>query len=516
MVTYIDNVLGRITMYRLMLYYLCALLLAAIVLGGTGLMPYNPLHIAGTALGLVLFCYVFNWFFATLFRAKQNPESKLITALILALIVGPISGFEGLAGLFLISLFAIGSKYVIAYNKRHMFNPAAAGVLLGAALFGYGASWWVGHVYMTPFILAGGLLIAYKIHRLEMVGIFMATFVLAVATIAGLAGHSSGIALRTIIGILSFAPVFFFAMVMLVEPMTSPQRKELQYGYAVLVGILAAIFGVFEFAAPYALELALLFGNIFAYLPRSSAAIALTLRAKEVVARDSMGFWFDSSRPIVFKPGQFMQWELPHRDADGRGVRRFFTLCSSPTEQRVMLTTKFSEPSSTFKTALRAMREQDQMTAFNVEGDFVLPTDDDATPCVFIAGGIGITPFRSMVKYMLDMRLSRPVTLLYSNRTADDIAFKPLFDEAVQAGWLKAVYTITDSAPYGWLGRMGYITPDVIRAEVPDHASALYYVSGPQGMVATFVEMLSKMGIPQKQIKTDYFPGYEDTYQSKS
>lgn len=516
MMTYVDNLLGRVTMYRLMLYYLCGLLLIATALSVAGLMPYNPLGIMATALSLVFFCYIFNWFFVTLFRTKQNPESKLITALILALIVGPISGFEGLTGLFLISFFAIGSKYVIAYNKRHVFNPAAAGALLGAALFGYGASWWIGHAYAMPFILAGGLLVIYKIRRAAMVGIFMATFVLVASVISGVLGQSFEIAVRTILGLFSFAPVFFFAFVMLVEPMTSPQQKDLQYWYAALVGLLVAVFGLFSFIAPYALELALLFGNIFSYLPRSSTAVTLTLRAKEVVAGDSMGFWFDPSRPVVFRPGQFMQWELPHRNPDGRGIRRFFTICSSPTEQQVLLTTKFSEPSSTFKTALRAMQEQEHMTAFNVEGDFVLPADDDTTPCVFIAGGIGITPFRSMIKYLLDTNLSRPVILLYSNRTADAIAFKSLFDEAVQRGWLKVIYTITDSIPYEWRGRTGYITADVVREEVPGHASARYYVSGPQGMVAASVEMLSQLGIPQKQIKTDYFPGYEDAYQSKS
>lgn len=508
----IDNLLNRVTMYRLMLYYLATLLLGSIALGAVGLIPYAPSQIIWTAGSLIVFCYLFNWFFVTLFRAKQNPESRFITALILALIIGPVSGAEGMIVLFVAAFVAMGSKYVIACHKRHIFNPAAVGALVVALVFGFGSSWWVGNPYLAPIILLGGLLVAYKMDRSGMVGVFMATFVTLVAITVGISWMSVGSALRILANPFVFTPAAFFALVMLVEPMTSPQKRPMQYYYAALVAVLAVGYGMLEVTAPYSFELALLSGNLFNRMFQFGPMTTLTLRKKEMVANNTMSFWFEPSHPVSFVPGQFMQWELPHRNPDNRGTRRFFTICSSPTEAKVMLTTKFAEPSSTFKSALRAMKEQDQMTALNVSGDFVLP-EDPATPCVFIAGGIGVTPFRSMVKYMLDKNLSRPITLLYSNKTADDIAFKPLFDEAVQAGWLKVVYTITESIPYGWRGRTGYITADVIREEIPDLADHIFYLSGPQPMVSAFVTMLSDIGIARDRIKTDYFPGYTETYQ---
>ncbi|KKU89315.1 MAG: Oxidoreductase FAD/NAD, partial [Candidatus Wolfebacteria bacterium GW2011_GWA2_47_9b] len=92
----------------------------------------------------------------------------------------------------------------------------------------------------------------------------------------------------------------------------------------------------------------------------------------------------------------------------------------------------------------------------------------------------------------------------------EDIAFKLLFDEAVEAGWLKAVYTITNAIPYGWHGRTGYITADMIKEEIPEYMKNIFYISGPQPMVSAFEKLLSEMGIPKQQVKTDYFPGYEE------
>ena len=515
MKTFIDNLLGRVTMYRLMLYYLSALLIASIGCSLAGVIPYDAGDIVGTVVLLGVFSYLFNWFFATLFRAKQNPESRFITALILAFIIGPVFVAGGGAlVLFVAAFVAMGAKYLLAYKKMHVFNPAIVGALSVALVFNYGSSWWVGSPYLVPVILIGGLLVAYKIQRLAMVASFMGVFLASVVLVMGVTWRSFDVALNTLAHPWMFAPALFFAFVMLVEPLTSPQKRNVQYYYAALVGVLVVAYGYFTGTAPYAFELALLSGNIFNRAFSFDPRAVLTLRKREDVANNTTSFWFEPSHPISFVPGQFMQWELPHRHPDDRGVRRFFTICSSPTEQRVMLTTKFSEPSSTFKTTLRAMQEQDEIVAMHVAGEFTLPNDDGATPCVFIAGGIGVTPFRSMIRYMLDKKISRPITLLYSNKTASDIAFKPIFDEAALAGWLKPVYTVTDTAPYGWKGRIGYITADMIKEEVPEYMNNLFYVSGPQPMVAAFQKMLGEMGVPSDRIKTDFFPGYTETHQA--
>lgn len=516
MKAFIDSLLDRVTMYRLMLYYLVVLVVGAIALSVIGVMPYDPFSIIGATVFLAIFSYVFNWFFAVLFRAKQNFESQFITALILALIIGPVSVQAGGTILLFVAAFAaMGSKYMFAYKKMHLFNPAAVGALVAAFIFNYGSSWWVGSPYLFPIIASGGLLVAHKIRRLKMVGLFVAVFVVVSVLAFGISRWSFDFALQIVSSPRTFVSLLFFAFVMLVEPMTSPRKQSVQYQYAALVAVCAVVYSYVDTTAPFAFELALISGNIFNRAFAFDPRVVLTLRKKELVAHDTMSFWFEPSHPVSFMPGQFMQWEVPHRDPDNRGTRRFFTVCSSPTERRIMLVTKFSDPSSTYKVALRALREQDEIVAMGVAGDFILPEDTDPVPCVFIAGGIGITPFRSMVRYMLDKKIVRPITLLYSNKTVDDIAFRQLFDEAGSAGWLKTVYTVTETAPYGWKGRIGFITADIIREEVPDYADRLFYISGPKPMVAAFQKMLGDMGIPNERIKTDFFPGYMETHQAK-
>lgn len=501
-------------MYRLVIYYLSALVVSVVVLGSVGILPYDPFNVVATTLFLVVFCFIFNWFFATLFRVRPNPESQLITALILALIIGPINMETGIVVLLVAAFFAMGSKYVLAYKQRHLFNPAIIGALSVALMFGYGTSWWVGNAYLLPVILIGGVLAATKVGKWESIGAFFAAFFVTTFGELIAMGYSFPVALDIVASPQTIAPIAFFAFVMLIEPMTSPQNGRVQYYYGALVAVLFVKLEITASIAPYALELALLAGNVFTRAFFFDPRVVLTLRKKEVVAKNTMSFWFEPSHSVSFMSGQFMQWELPHRRPDDRGIRRFFTVCSSPTEHRLMLTTKFAEPSSSFKGALHAMKEGDMMVASGVAGRFILPADSDTSPCVFIAGGIGVTPFRSMIKYMLDTKRSRPVTLLYTNKTADDIAFKPLFDEAVSAGWLKAVYTITESIPYGWRGRTGYITAEMIKEEVSDYGKNIFYISGPQPMVTAFEAMLSEMGIPVSQIKTDYFLGYTETHQA--
>ena len=173
-----------------------------------------------------------------------------------------------------------------------------------------------------------------------------------------------------------------------------------------------------------------------------------------------------------------------------------------------MLTAKIYDKSSSFKKALLAMKKGDQIIASNLDGEFIL-SPDPSKSCVFIAGGIGITPFRSMIKYLLDKKLSRPITLLYSNKNKDEITFEDIFEEYKKAFGLKTVYTLTDDVPLGWKVRKGYINEAMIKQEAPDYKNKLFFISGPQLMVQSFRKMLISMGVDKNTIKTDYFPGYE-------
>src|SRR5665647_2260246 len=144
--TFIDNILNRITMYRLVLYYLVALVLAAFVFGFFGILPYDPTAIAFSTILIVAVCWVTNWVFARMFEAATNVESVYITALILVLIINPVTATDhaGVGFLIFASVWAMASKYIFAIGKKHIFNPAAFAVALTALVINEPATWWVG------------------------------------------------------------------------------------------------------------------------------------------------------------------------------------------------------------------------------------------------------------------------------------------------------------------------------------------------------------------------------------
>jgi len=146
--------------------------------------------------------------------------------------------------------------------------------------------------------------------------------------------------------------------------------------------------------------------------------------------------------------------------------------------------------------------------ASQITGDFTLPLDPNQR-CVFLAGGIGITPFRSMIKYLLDTHQRRPITIIYAAKTMDDIVYKDIFDSAEKELGIKTIYSLTDTTkvPASWKGNVGRITPEMIAKQIPGNHSALFYLSGSRGMVDTFKSTLRKLQIPSSQIITDYFAG---------
>ncbi len=155
------------------------------------------------------------------------------------------------------------------------------------------------------------------------------------------------------------------------------------------------------------------------------------------------------------------------------------------------------------------MKTDDVMISSQLGGDFTLPKNKKQK-LVFIAGGIGITPFRSMIKYLLDTDNSRSIIMFYSNRKISEIVYKDIFDAASKKFGMKTVYTLTDSAscPADWDGCKGYLNPEIILKEVPDFKERLFYISGPNAMVISYENILKKIGVKQENIKTDFFPGF--------
>ncbi len=156
-----------------------------------------------------------------------------------------------------------------------------------------------------------------------------------------------------------------------------------------------------------------------------------------------------------------------------------------------------------------AMDQNTEIVASQLAGEFVLP-HDARQKCVFIAGGIGITPFRSMIKYLLDTHQRRPLVLFYVAKTADELVYCDVFDQARRDVGLKTIYTITDpgDSSTGWHGQVGRLTPQLLKAEVPDYRKCDFYISGPKSMVDAFKELLHELHVSDDHIKTDFFPGF--------
>lgn len=450
---FIAALLNAVTMYRLMLYFLSVLVGAAILLSVFDVLPYRAWDIALQAIAFGALCWGLNTLLARVVKTKPNFESPLITALILSLIVGPLSLPGEWFVLTVMAGAAMVSKYVLIRNKSHVFNPAAFGVVVSALVLGYPASWWVGSKAMLPFVIIGGLLMIRRIRRFHLLLSFFAVYLILLSLDAVLLRSSSIPQAGTVVwNLFLTSPLVFFAFVMLVEPLGAPQTSLRRTQFGGLVGTVLFAFQRFAAAIPFSLELSLLLGNVFARIVSPDFRQSFLLQKKENLASSISSFWFEPTRPFLFQAGQFLQYTLGHAHADSRGTRRYFTIASSPLEKQILVCSRFSEKSSTFKKALSAMKPGNGIIASKVAGDFVLPKDP-TNKLAFIAGGIGITPFRSIVKHLLDTNQSRDIVLLYGAKSEEDLVFRDIFEEAQERFGMKNVYVTK-----GFIDRKGIET----------------------------------------------------------
>ncbi len=492
----LDAQLDKLTTYRLVLYLLCIYVGVASLLGFAGKLGFSGLSILGSVVWLVAVCRATNWSISKFFKLPRNHESDLISALILSLILTPASDLHSYVVLAGAGVAAMGSKYLLTFYRRHIFNPAALGAFISGILFHQYASWWVGTHTLAPFLLIGGLLILRKMKRTQIVGLFVFIYLayLILHSSTGITGHLIWVGLVS-------TPLLFFTTVMLTEPLTSPTSFRKGLVYAAVVGLLYSVA-----AAHFSPEKALLAGNVlaFAMTPSRSLLYKLINRSKE--AEGIYSFTFESPRKINFQAGQYMEWTLPGVAADSRGNRRYLTVASSPTEENLMFTVKIPSQSSSFKTSLMNMKPGDQILASQLGGDFTLPKDN-TQKLAFIAGGVGITPFHSMLKYLVDTNQKIDAHLFYSLNSPAELAYKNLLVTAQGQG-LKNHIVISKDAPAGWKGLTGYIDERLIGVSLPDYMQRHFYISGPQGFVSAVHQSLLRLGVEHAHIKTDFFPGY--------
>ena len=235
MIARVDRFLSGTTMYRLVLVWLIVLVVAAMVFGLTGLLPYSAFDLLVSTVFLLAVSLLTNTLFAKLFEAAPGTDSVYMTALILALIITPTDPFSQLPFLAWAAFLATASKYLLAWRRRHIFNPAALAVVITSLFLGESASWWVGNVPMLPLVILGGMLIVRQIRRFDLLWSFFMAVMVTLLAFAVFGGTDLALALKQMT---LYSPLFFFAFVMLTEPLTAPPTRALQMWYGALVGFL--------------------------------------------------------------------------------------------------------------------------------------------------------------------------------------------------------------------------------------------------------------------------------------
>lgn len=225
----------------------------------------------------------------------------------------------------------------------------------------------------------------------------------------------------------------------------------------------------------------------------------LELTARKPESPEVESFVFKPQGSLAWKAGQYLHYVLHHEPTDDRGSDRWFSIASAPFEKNVMLTTRFTrDKGSTFKKTLAALKPGDTVEFTDVDGDFIV--DDPKQEYVFIAGGIGITPFRSILKEADHQGTPLRVKLLYGNRDRN-VVFKEEFETLAKRNPHLSIH---------YLFSPERIDKTSLEKRVPDFKKPFFYVSGPEPMVESLGKLLSEMGVPKEHIKQDWFPGYPE------
>ncbi len=498
----IDRILNSITMYRLVVYALSLYAVLGISFAFAGRIAATPTELIISLFLLISSAYATDRGFARLFGIATNMESSLITAMILFLIVHPADSISSGIILVLAGAVSSASKFLIAWNGKHIFNPAALAAAFVSLAGLQATTWWIGSSAFWPITLLCGLIIIRKIRRAPLfISFAVVAVTLQVFQFLG-PQHELWTDMKHA---LVASPLIFLATIMLTEPATMPPRRNQQ----IIFGGIVAVFYVCAWKlGPLTIhpEVALLLGNIFAYIVSPKFRVRLQLKEVQKISDRVYTYIFQPDRRFPFLPGQYMEWTLAGVPYDSRGNRRTFTIASSPTEQTVQLGLKFCEPASTYKTTLEQLKPGAVIYASQLAGNFTMG-DVKNQKLVFVAGGIGITPFRSMVRYLQDTNTVADITLLYAVSDPAEFAYMDVFGSATDVG-VRTVPIVTKPTDVPGDFTVGKVTAALLQQVVPDFQERTFYISGPDTMVDGVKQMLKHLQIDARHIKTDHFSGY--------
>jgi ferredoxin-NADP reductase len=525
----LDTLLGRVTMYRLILILLATTAVASLGLSAVGVISFPPLLLALSLLAALGSTVVATSLAALLVRSKPHLESMLITGLILFFLFLPGTDAPSLGGIALAGVIAGASKYLIAVRGRHVVNPAALGALTVSVLQLGAVGWWVATPALLPFTLLGAFLILHRTKRLTLGGLFV---VVSAALIIGRLVTFGETPVEAFVTALGSYPIIFLVGFMLTEPLTMPPRRWQQLLVAGIVAVLFAVPFSVPFSVPFVVpvlggvlysspELALVVGNLVGFAFGQRRAVNLTLVSKKQLNDRTWELGFQPARPVKFRAGQYIELTIPHPRSDRRGARRYFSISSAPgdsgrggrrgggsgrggSSSNPPLTIAFtvSLPSSSFKTELLDLADGALLRATGVGGDFLLPRTH-STPIALIAGGIGITPFASQ---LATAPVRSDCVVIYSLSDANQIPYA----DVLSASGARIVLVAPEAPtvlPASWeYAGSGPVNAERLRELLPDVASRRVYVSGPPKLVNSIRASLRTLRV--RRVATDHFSGY--------
>ncbi len=238
------------------------------------------------------------------------------------------------------------------------------------------------------------------------------------------------------------------------------------------------------------------------------AAFETELLGREDIAEGTASFAFAKPPGFRFRPGQAIRITLVDPpEADGKGDSRTFSLASAPFENALRVATRLRD--TAFKRVLGAMAPGTRVRIRGPVGVFIL--DDDARPVVFLAAGIGITPFVSMLRQAARDESTRRIVLVYSNRRPEDAAYLDELERApsrLPGFRLVATMTGLEKSARPWHGERGRIDREMLARATGDVIAPTYYIAGPPAMTGALGTMLAEAGVAAADIRTDEFYGY--------
>lgn len=233
----------------------------------------------------------------------------------------------------------------------------------------------------------------------------------------------------------------------------------------------------------------------------------IKLNEKKEIARDTMAFYFDKPPGFEFRAGQFGDYTLinpPETDAEGN--TRGFSLITAPYEDRIGLASRMRD--TAFKRVLKNLPLGAEVKFDAPYGDYTLHKTE-TTPAVFLIGGIGVTPVRSIVAQATHDKSPIKITLLHANHSPDDAPFTADFERlAAENPNFTFIPVATRSAPDSWTGERGHIDAGMIKRHVPDLRKPIFYLSGPESLVKAMRQLLVETGVNEDNIRTEEFTGY--------